>query len=91
MYKLVKELSGGEKQRISIARAIIANPEVILLDEPFGNLDKETAGKMMPYIEALNEKGTTIIMATHHMLEENSTPKRIIKLKKGRIINKEYV
>ncbi|NCQ53127.1 MAG: ATP-binding cassette domain-containing protein [Caldiserica bacterium] len=91
MYKLVKELSGGEKQRISIARAIIANPEVILLDEPFGNLDKETAEKMMPYIEALNEKGTTIIMATHHMLEENSTPKRIIKLKKGRIINKEYV
>lgn len=91
MYKLVNELSGGEKQRISIARAIITNPEVILLDEPLGNLDKGTAVEIMSYIEALNEKGTTVIMSTHHMLDENSTPKKIIKLHRGRIINKDYV
>lgn len=91
MYKLVKELSGGEKQRISIGRSIITNPELILLDEPLGNLDKETAAEIVSYIDALNEKGITIIMSTHHMLSENSTPKRIIRLKNGRIINKDYV
>jgi cell division transport system ATP-binding protein len=91
MYKLVRELSGGEKQRISIGRSIITNPELILLDEPLGNLDKETAAEIMSYIDALNEKGITIIMSTHHMLSENSTPKRIIRLKNGRIINKDYV
>jgi cell division transport system ATP-binding protein len=91
MYKLVRELSGGEKQRISIGRSIITNPELILLDEPLGNLDKETAAEIIIYIDALNEKGITIIMSTHHMLSENSTPKRIIRLKNGRIINKDYV
>ncbi len=91
MYKLVKELSGGEKQRISLARAIIMNPEVLILDEPLGNLDRDTASVIMQYVEALNEKGTTILMSTHHMLNEDTIPRKIIKLKKGRIVTKDYV
>lgn len=90
-YKLVKELSGGEKQRVAIARAIISNPEVILLDEPTGNLDNETAVEIMKYLEAINENGITIVMSTHHMLNWNSKPKKILKLKEGRIIRKDYV
>ncbi len=92
MYKLVKELSGGEKQRISLARAVMPSPELILLDEPLGNLDKETAQVIMDFIEAINEQGVTIIMSTHHMVDRNgSLPKKIVKLKNGRVIYKGYV
>lgn len=90
-YKLVKELSGGEKQRVAIARAIISNPEVIILDEPTGNLDNETAIEVMQYLEAINETGITIVMSSHHMINWNSKPKKVIRLKEGRIIKKEYV
>ncbi len=90
-YKLVKELSGGEKQRVTIARAIIANPKVIILDEPTGNLDNETASEVMRYLEAINDTGTTVIMSTHHMLSWGSKPKKLVKLKEGRIIKREYV
>jgi cell division transport system ATP-binding protein len=90
-YKLVRELSGGEKQRVSIARALIANPEVLMLDEPTGNLDIDTATEVMKYIEAINEQGATIIMATHHMFNWGTKPKKIIRLKDGRVVKKEYV
>jgi len=91
MFVLVKELSGGEKQRVSLARAVIGEPEILLLDEPLGNLDKNTATIIMDFIDAINEKGTTIIMSTHHMVKRSTTPKRIIKLHNGRIIFKGYV
>ncbi len=91
MYERVRNLSGGEKQRITIARALIANPDVLLLDEPTGNLDEDTAETVMRYIEAVNEQGTTVIMATHHFMKTNGRPKRIIKLHRGRIIRKAYV
>ena len=91
MFVLVKELSGGEKQRISLARAVIGDPEILLLDEPLGNLDKNTAAIIMDFVDAINEKGTTIIMSTHHMVKRSTTPKRIVKLHNGRIIFKGYV
>ncbi len=91
MYKRVKSLSGGEKQRLTIARALITNPDILLLDEPTGNLDKDTAEIVMRYVEAVNEQGTTVVMATHHFVQMNGRPKRIIKLHRGRIIGKAYV
>ncbi len=92
MHKLVKELSGGEKQRVTLGRAVISNPEILLLDEPLGNLDKETAQIIMDFVEAVNEQGVTIVMSTHHMVSrERSAPKKIIKLKNGRLISKGYV
>jgi len=91
MFVLVKELSGGEKQRISLARAVIGEPEILLLDEPLGNLDKNTASIIMDFIDAINEKGTTIIMSTHHMVKRSTTPKRLVKLHNGRVIFKGYV
>jgi len=91
MYKLVKELSYGEKQRVSIARALIVEPETLLLDEPTGNLDEETAKVVLNFVEALNERGTTIIMSTHHLIEFGNKPKSLLKLKNGRIIGKDYV
>ncbi|MGB9793723.1 MULTISPECIES: cell division ATP-binding protein FtsE [Caldisericum] len=91
MYKLVKELSYGEKQRVSIARALIVEPNVLLLDEPTGNLDIDTAKAVLNFVEVLNERGTTVIMSTHHLIEFGNKPKGIIKIKKGRIVGKEYV
>ncbi|MGB9832349.1 MAG: cell division ATP-binding protein FtsE [Caldisericum sp.] len=91
MYKLVKELSYGEKQRVSIARALIVEPNVLLLDEPTGNLDVDTAKAVLNFVEVLNERGTTVIMSTHHLIEFGNKPKGIIKIKKGRIVGKEYV
>ncbi len=76
---------------MSIARALIANPEVLMLDEPTGNLDIDTATEVMKYIEAINEQGATIIMATHHMFNWGTKPKKIIRLKDGRVVKKEYV
>ncbi|BAL81179.1 cell division ATP-binding protein FtsE [Caldisericum exile] len=91
MYKLVKELSYGEKQRVSIARALIYEPIVLLLDEPTGNLDVDTARAVLNFVEVLNERGTTVIMSTHHLIEFGNKPKGIIKIRKGRIVGKEYV
>ncbi len=91
MYKLVKELSGGEKQRVSLGRAVISNPDILLLDEPLGNLDKKTARVIMNFIDAINEQGITVVMSTHHMVERETVPKRIVRLKNGRIIAKGYV
>lgn len=63
--RLPGELSGGEQQRVAIARGIVKNPKVIFADEPTGSLDKNTSFNIMEYIVKLNEKGTTIIMVTH--------------------------
>jgi cell division transport system ATP-binding protein len=90
-YKFVGELSGGEKQRISIARALTPSPSVLLLDEPTGNLDSDTAKEIVSYIEAINEKGTTVVVATHHIMQWDGRPKEIIKLKNGRILKRDYV
>jgi len=66
-YKMPHELSGGEQQRIVIARALLNSPEIILADEPTGNLDPHTGDQIMQLLYSIRENGTTIIMATHNM------------------------
>jgi len=81
---LPSELSGGERQRVAIARALANNPEVILADEPTGNLDSKTGKEIIQMLLNLNKQGKTIILVTHN-LELAKMAKRTIKLKDGRI------
>ena len=80
------ELSGGEQQRVSIARAIVNNPKILICDEPTGNLDPDTSMGIMEIINKINEEGTTIIMATHDKDIVNKYKKRVITLEKGILI-----
>ncbi|WP_078378915.1 cell division ATP-binding protein FtsE [Sutcliffiella halmapala] len=83
---LPNELSGGEQQRISIARSIVNNPKVMIADEPTGNLDPDTSWEIMSIFEAINEKGTTILMATHNREIVNTIKKRVIAIEHGKIV-----
>jgi cell division transport system ATP-binding protein len=83
------ELSGGEKQRAAIARALIHRPEVILADEPTGNLDPYNTADIVRLLLKINELGTTILLATHDKELINSLEKRVITLDGGRIIRDE--
>jgi putative ABC transport system ATP-binding protein len=86
---LPNELSGGQKQRIAIARALIANPKIILADEPTGALDSQTSNEVMELFKEINSAGITVIIVTHEKDISEST-KRIIHLKDG-IIEREYI
>lgn len=84
------QLSGGENQRTSIARAIVGRPQVLLADEPTADLDPETAESIMDLLELINkELGTTIIMATHNVNLVNKHKKRVIRLKGGKVAKDE--
>lgn len=80
------ELSGGEQQRVAIARAIVNRPEIVIADEPTGNLDPETSYEIMKIFTEINKRGTTLIMATHDRDIVNRMCKRVIELKRGTII-----
>ncbi len=80
------QLSGGELQRVCLARALIINPNLLMADEPTGNLDPETSWEIMNLLEKINKSGTTVIMATHDFDIVNSAGKRVIKLDKGEIV-----
>lgn len=80
------ELSGGEKQRVGIARAMIAQPEVVVADEPTGNLDPETSEEIIKLLLKINELDTTVILATHENEIVNGLGKRVVSLDKGKII-----
>ncbi|MEK7472714.1 MAG: cell division ATP-binding protein FtsE [Patescibacteria group bacterium] len=80
------QLSGGELQRVSLARALVINPKLILADEPTGNLDWKTAEGIMDLLEKINKEGKTVIMATHHEGIIKNSKHRVIELKDGRII-----
>ena len=80
------ELSGGEQQRVSLARAIVNNPSVLIADEPTGNLDPETAKEIMDLLEDINRAGTTILMATHAKDIVDNMQKRVIAIDKGTIV-----
>lgn len=77
------QLSGGEQQRVSIARAIVNNPSILIADEPTGNLDPETANDIMNIISDINRAGTTVLMATHAKNIVNDMKKRVLAIEKG--------
>lgn len=80
------EMSGGEQQRIAIARAIVNDPLLVIADEPTGNLDPETSMEIMNIFSQINANGTTIIMATHDKTMVDYMQKRVIALENGRIV-----
>ncbi|MFK3960560.1 cell division ATP-binding protein FtsE [Guptibacillus hwajinpoensis] len=86
---LPDELSGGEQQRVSIARAIVNNPHILLTDEPTGNLDPETAWGIMDLLDQINNRGTTVIMATHNKDIVNTFRKRVIAIDGGIVTRDE--
>lgn len=83
------ELSGGEQQRIAIARAIVNDPVLIIADEPTGNLDPETSWDIMEIFKEINDAGATIIMATHDKDIVDAMGKRVIAIEKGQIVRDE--
>lgn len=83
------ELSGGEQQRVSIARAIANRPRILIADEPTGNLDPETSWEIMHILEEINQTGTTILMATHNREVVNRVRKRVIAIEDGVIVRDE--
>ena len=83
------ELSGGEKQRVAIARAMIHRPEIVIADEPTGNLDPLNAFEILKILQKINELGTTLILATHDRDIINKLEKRVITIDRGRIIRDE--
>ena len=83
------ELSGGEAQRVALARAYVNNPEILLADEPTGNLDPTTSLGIMEVLDAINRTGTTVVMATHNEEIVNSMRKRVVELHTGRIMRDE--
>ena len=87
---LPNELSGGEQQRVSIARSIVNRPKVLIADEPTGNLDPDTSWEIMNIFEEINRQGTTILMATHNREIVNTIRKRVIAIEGGMIVRDEY-
>lgn len=83
------ELSGGEQQRVSIARAIVNDPPVLICDEPTGNLDPETSWEIMRLLRSINRAGTTIIMVTHDKTIVNNMKQRVVAIENGRIVRDE--
>ena len=83
------ELSGGEQQRIAIARAIVNNPKVLIADEPTGDLDPENSWEIMNLLERINLQGTTILMATHNSQIVNTLRHRVIAIEDGRLVRDE--
>lgn len=83
------QLAGGELQRASLARAVITGPEIVLADEPTGNLDPKTSGEMMKLFKEINKEGTTILMATHNYGIVDGVKARVLELEKGKLIRDE--
>ena len=83
------QLSGGEQQRVAIARALINRPEVLLADEPTGNLDHENATEIMKLLERINALGTTVVVVTHSQEIVDQMGKRVITLNKGHLVSDE--
>ncbi|WP_313805309.1 cell division ATP-binding protein FtsE [Cytobacillus sp.] len=86
---LPTELSGGEQQRVSIARSIVNSPKVVIADEPTGNLDPETSWEIMNIFDEINTRGTTVVMATHNKEIVNKIKHRVIAIEGGKIVRDE--
>ena len=85
-YKMPHQLSGGEQQRIVIARALLNDPEIILADEPTGNLDPQTSEDIMNILTDIRKNGRTVVMATHNYSLLQKFPARIIKCEEGKLV-----
>lgn len=83
------QLAGGELQRACIARAVVAKPEILIADEPTGNLDPTTSWQIIELLQKINKSGSTVIMATHNSQIVNSLKKRVIEFEKGRLVSDE--
>lgn len=81
-----RQLSGGEQQRVSLARAVANTPPVILADEPTGNLDRETSWDIMRLLDGLNKRGATVLVATHDWPIVDAMKKRVLELRYGRLV-----
>ena len=85
-YKMPHELSGGEQQRIVIARALLNDPGLLLADEPTGNLDPETGEQIVSYLHEIARQGTTVIMATHNAALVEKYPARTLRCENKRVV-----
>ena len=83
--KMPNELSGGEQQRVAIARALLNNPQLIIADEPTGNLDKETADNIMQLLTSIVQKGTAVVMSTHNIGLVNKYPGKAFQCQDGKM------
>ena len=86
MYSKPTELSGGEQQRVGIARAIVNGPRLLIADEPTGNLDPSTSMEVMEILDQINKRGITIIVSTHDHTIVNHYRKRVIELNGGEVV-----
>ncbi|HMM11835.1 MAG TPA: ATP-binding cassette domain-containing protein [Bacteroidales bacterium] len=89
-YKFPHQLSGGEQQRVAIARALLNKPEIILADEPTGNLDPETANGILRLLMSISEQGHAVLMATHNYNLIHKFPARIVKCEEGTLTDTGY-
>ena len=87
--RMPHELSGGEQQRVAIARAFVNRPQVLLADEPTGNLDPDTSQDIMLLLERINRTGTTVLMATHDHSIVDSMRRRVVELSMGKLVRDE--
>ncbi len=90
-FKMPHQLSGGEQQRVSIARAMVNDPEIILADEPTGNLDPETSEGIMKLLFEISNTGCAVLMATHNYSLFRKFPARTLKCEEGKIDTSEYI
>ena len=82
-------MSGGQRQRVALARALVNRPDILLADEPTGNLDPKTSEEIMKLLEEINQRGTTVLVVTHNKEIVNSMKKRVLTMHNGVIISDE--
>jgi cell division transport system ATP-binding protein len=85
-YKMPHELSGGEQQRVSIARALVNHPELIIADEPTGNLDPETTEEILDLLYTISQGGSSVIMATHDYTHMKKLNARVVRCEEGKLL-----